>query len=72
MDCIVHGVTKSWTQLSDFHITGVSRVRRAGTSPWSPDKMDGIKTKVLQPDLLGSNATLSVTGYGAWSPVSPS
>ena len=19
MDCIVHGVTKSWTQLSDFH-----------------------------------------------------
>ena len=20
MDCIVHGVTKSWTQLSDFHI----------------------------------------------------
>ena len=21
MDCIVHGVAKSWTQLSDFHIT---------------------------------------------------
>ena len=21
MDCIVHGVTKSWTQLSDFHFT---------------------------------------------------
>ena len=20
MDCIVHGVTKSWTQLSDFHV----------------------------------------------------
>ena len=20
MDCVVHGVTKSWTQLSDFHI----------------------------------------------------
>ena len=20
MDCIVHGVSKSWTQLSDFHI----------------------------------------------------
>ena len=20
MDCIVHGVTKSWTQLSDFHL----------------------------------------------------
>ena len=19
MDCIVHGITKSWTQLSDFH-----------------------------------------------------
>ena len=22
MDCIVHGVTKSWTQLSDFHFHG--------------------------------------------------
>ena len=65
MDCIVHGVTKSRTQLSDFHFTGVPRVRRAGTSPWSPGKMDAIKTKVLQPDLLGSNATPSVTGYGA-------
>ena len=21
MDCIVHGVTKSWTQLSNFHFT---------------------------------------------------
>ena len=21
MDCIVHGVSKSWTQLSDFHFT---------------------------------------------------
>ena len=21
MDCIVHGVTKSWTQLSDFHFS---------------------------------------------------
>ena len=21
MDCIVHGVAKSWTRLSDFHIT---------------------------------------------------
>ena len=24
MDCIVHGVTKSWTRLSDFHFTGRS------------------------------------------------
>ena len=23
MDCIVHGVAESWTQLSDFHITGL-------------------------------------------------
>ena len=21
MDCVVHGVTKSWTQLSDFNVT---------------------------------------------------
>ena len=25
MDCIVHGVTKSWTQLSDFHNLTTSR-----------------------------------------------
>ena len=25
MDCIVHGVTKSWTQLSDFHFTATER-----------------------------------------------
>ena len=23
MDCIVHGVSKSWTQLSDFHVTSL-------------------------------------------------
>ena len=23
MDCIVHGVAKSWTQLSDFHFTSL-------------------------------------------------
>lgn len=40
-------------------------------TPRGPGKMDGIKTKVLQPDLLGSNPTPSVTGYGASPPVSP-
>ena len=25
MDCIVHGVTKSWTQLSNFHFTLLQR-----------------------------------------------
>ena len=29
MDCIVHGVTKSWTQLSDFHFTSVDWARGA-------------------------------------------
>ena len=24
MDCIVHGVTKSWTQLTDFHFLSLS------------------------------------------------
>ena len=27
MDCRVHGVTKSWTQLSDFHFQGGSVVK---------------------------------------------
>ena len=27
MDCIVHGVTKSWTWLSDFHFTYLFRLR---------------------------------------------
>ena len=26
MDCIVHGVAKSWTQLSDFHFISSSQV----------------------------------------------
>ena len=26
MDCIVHGVTKSWTRLSDFHCTFTKKV----------------------------------------------
>ena len=25
MDCIIHGFTKSWTQLSDFHFTSLQR-----------------------------------------------
>ena len=46
-------------------------VHRAGTNPRGPGKLDGIKTKVLQPDLLGSNPTPSVTGYGASPPSFP-
>ena len=31
MDCIDHGVTKSWTQLSDFHFTSLRiQVKKAG------------------------------------------
>ena len=26
MDCIVHGVAKSWTQLSDFHFTSLHSI----------------------------------------------
>ena len=32
MDCIVHGVAKSWTQLSDFHFISL-RTRRASLVP---------------------------------------
>ena len=28
MDCIVHGVAKSWTRLSDFHFTSLSALPR--------------------------------------------
>ena len=41
MDCIVHGVAKSWTQLSDFHFTSgknsaylCRRQKRRGLNPW--------------------------------------
>ena len=27
MDCIVHGVAKSWTRLSDFHFTSLQQVQ---------------------------------------------
>ena len=29
MDCIVHGVTKSWTRLSDFHFPNVCKAYTA-------------------------------------------
>ena len=31
MDCIAHGVAKSWTQLSDFHFTSLLNIRIQGT-----------------------------------------
>ena len=31
MDCIGHGVAKSWTQLSDFHFTSLLNIRIQGT-----------------------------------------
>ena len=38
MDCIVHGVTKSWTQLSDFHFQPKSlekaKATHSNTLPW--------------------------------------
>ena len=30
MDCIVHGVAKSWTRLSHFHFTGLRWLRGDG------------------------------------------
>ena len=33
MDCIVHGVTKSWAQLSDFHFHVVHGVAKSWTRP---------------------------------------
>jgi len=32
MDCIVHEVTKSWTQLSDFHFHFSERMKQIGQS----------------------------------------
>ena len=37
MDCIVHGVTKSWTQLSDFHYH-ISRLKKGKKIIWSYDR----------------------------------
>ena len=33
MDCVVHGVTKSWAQLSDFHFHVVHGVAKSWTRP---------------------------------------
>ena len=35
MDCIVHGVTKSWTQLSDFHFYLQALLLKRSTLLWS-------------------------------------
>ena len=31
MDCIAHGVTKSWTRLSDFHTSRKKKDKEPGT-----------------------------------------
>ena len=37
MDCIVHGVTKIWTRLSDFHTGGWrTKVQLSSGTAWSP------------------------------------
>ena len=45
MDCIVHGVAKSWTQLSNFHIHSLlycyCKKEVVGTSP-SRTRQEGI------------------------------
>ena len=35
-DCIVHGVTKSWTRLSDFHFHFPQPLKDCGYSPHNP------------------------------------
>ena len=32
MDCIVHGIAKSWTQLSDFQFQDTTLIRRESES----------------------------------------
>ena len=34
MDCIVHGVAKSWTRLSDFHSQAEKWIFRSGLGLW--------------------------------------
>ena len=51
MDCIVHGVTKSWTPLNDFHVQKYKSIlRQPYISSWS------ILSKALRrnDDLIGS------------------
>ena len=42
MDCIVHGVTNSWTRLSDFHFlpTTQEMTLHMDTTKWSISKSD--------------------------------
>ena len=40
MDCIVHGVTKSWTQLSDFHFHMSTFVKLCKNNIEFLDEMD--------------------------------
>ena len=55
MDCIVHGVAKSWTQLSDFHI--LNKNRREWRRQWHP-------TPVLLPGK--SHGQKSLVGCSPW------
>ena len=42
MNCIVHGVTKSWTQLSDFHFPVMSALIRGPCKDTGTQKYTGV------------------------------
>ena len=46
-DCIVHGVAKSWTRLSEFHFTGGPVVKNPSSSTRGMGLIPGQETKIL-------------------------
>ena len=41
MDCIIHGVTKSWTRQSNFHFPGGSDGKESACNAGDPDSVPG-------------------------------
>ena len=58
MDCIVHGVAKSWTQLSDLHSLRLLRV------PWIARRQNQSILKEINPEYLLEGLMLKLQYFG--------
>ena len=50
MDCIVHGVTKSQTRLSDFHFTSLHSTQHVSPTTWLLQQPLGSRRSVFAQD----------------------
>ena len=53
MDCMVHGVTKSWTRLSNFHCEALCFTYIISFEPHDNPKIDGYHSHFTDDETVG-------------------